>query len=793
MTRQLMTMPLIPVRGIVIFPYMVLHFDVAREKSIAALEAAMKNGQMAFLATQRDANENEPGAEGIYTVGTVARIRQMLRLPQNYVRVLVEGLYRAELASVDTEGEFYTCQVHQIRSLRRGLTAVDAEAARRVIDRLFTEYLQLNPRANAEVYRTVAAEEDFGKYLDFLASNFFVRTTDKQAILEEKNVAERARKFIVILEGEVEVLRTENSITSKVQENLAQNRKEAYLREQMQVISRELGDDFEEDLAAFEQKIYTKALPEEVRKKAEKELLKLRRQNPSSPESAVTYTYLETLLEMPYGIRSMESSNLKKAARILDRDHYGLEKVKERLLEYLAVRKLAGDMKGQILCLVGPPGVGKTSIAKSVAEALGREYVRISLGGVHDEADIRGHRKTYIGSMPGRIADAIRRAGTENPLILLDEIDKMGTDHRGDPAAALLEVLDPAQNHSFRDHYLEVPFSLENVLFITTANVADKIPRPLYDRMEVIDIAGYTEDEKLEIGVRHLLPKTLKSHGLADKKVQVRRDALRGIIGHYTREAGVRQLEREIARLCRRLAAKVEAGEEAITVSARNLEALLGKYKFIRDMETGKDEIGTATGLAWTAVGGETLRIEVAVMDGDGKIQRTGSLGDVMKESVSAAVSFIRTRANTLGIAPDFYKTKDIHVHVPEGAVPKDGPSAGITMATAIASALSGRPVAGHIAMTGEVTLRGKVLPVGGIKEKLTAAHRLGKRTVLIPAENMRDIEELPGAVRNALEIIPVSHMDEVFSHALLPADTVATREMAFMTTTASAETLHAK
>ncbi len=792
MPRQLMTMPLIPVRGIVIFPYMVLHFDVARDKSIAALEAAMQNGQTAFLTTQIDANENEPTAEGLYPIGTVARIRQLLRLPQNYVRVLVEGLYRAELDSLETDGNYYTCQVHQVRSLRRGLTAVDTEATKRVIDRLFAEYLQLNPRANADVYRTVSAEADFGKYLDFLASNFFVRTADKQAILEERNVAERARKFIVIMEGEVEVLRTENSIASQVQENLAQHRKEAYLREQMQVIARELGDDFEEDITAFEQKIYSKALPDEVREKAEKELAKLRRQNPSSPESAVIYTYLETLLDMPYGIRSMENSNLRAASRILERDHYGLEKVKERLLEYLAVRKLAGDMKGQILCLVGPPGVGKTSIVKSVAEALGRKYVRISLGGVHDEADIRGHRKTYIGSMPGRIADAVRRAGTENPLILLDEIDKMGSDFRGDPSSALLEVLDPAQNHTFRDHYLEVPFSLENVMFITTANAADKIPGPLYDRMEVIDIAGYTEEEKLEIGLRHLLPKTLKTHGLADKNVTVRRDAMRDIIGHYTKEAGVRQLEREIARLCRRLAAKVEAGEEKITVTARSLEGILGKYKYIRDTETGKHEIGTASGLAWTAVGGETLRIEVAVMDGDGKIQLTGSLGDVMKESASAAISFIRTRAATLGIAPDFYKKKDIHLHVPEGAVPKDGPSAGITIATAIASALSLRPVCGDLAMTGEVTLRGRVLPVGGIKEKLVAAHRLGKKTVLIPAENMRDTDELPTSVREGMDIIPVSHMDEVLALALLPAESVPISSSEFLPPSPAHDAVHA-
>lgn len=792
MPRQILSMPLIPVRGIVIYPYMVLHFDVAREKSIAALEAAMQNGQMAFLATQTDAGENNPDAEGLFRMGTVARIRQLLRLPQNCVRVLVEGLYRAEMVHLETDGDFFRCDVRQVRSLRRGMTAVDAEAMRRVIDRLFAEYFQLNKRASTDIYRSVSEEADLGKYLDFLASNFFVRTSDKQAILEERNVLERARLFITILEGEVEVLRTENDITAKVQENLAQHRKEAYLREQLQVISRELGDDFDEDIAAFEQKIYTRALPDEVREKAEKELLRLRRQNPTSPESAVIYTYLETLLDMPYGIFTKENDSLARARKILDRDHYGLARVKERILEHLAVKKLAGNMRGQILCLVGPPGVGKTSIAKSVAEALGRNYVRVSLGGVHDEAEIRGHRKTYIGSMPGRIADAVRRAKTENPLILLDEIDKLGTDYKGDPASALLEVLDPAQNHTFRDHYLEVSFPLDNVMFITTANTAADIPAPLYDRMEIIEISGYTENEKLEIAMRHLLPKTLASHGLSSRPVKVRRDAVRALIEHYTREAGVRTLEREIAHLCRRIATKIDKGEENVIVHAKNLEEILGKYKFIRDTEGNRPEVGTASGLAWTAVGGETLRIEVAALPGDGKIQLTGSLGDVMKESASAAISFIRSRAETLGISPDFYKTRDIHLHVPEGAVPKDGPSAGITIATAIASALSERPVRGDIAMTGEITLRGRVLPVGGILEKLTAAHRLGKKLVLIPRENMRDTEELPHEVREALSIVPVSTMDEVFALSLLPREKHAEAELSFMTAPQNIDNVHA-
>lgn len=792
MPKEFLTMPLIPVRGIVIFPYTILHFDVARDSSIAALEAAMQKGQTAFFTTQTDAADNNPGPEGLYKVGTVAKIRQLLRLPQNHVRVLVEGLGRASLMEVEETEGFRMCHVQQIRSLRRGLTAVDQEAARRIIDDLFSEYFSINPRANAEVYRVAQSEKDLGKYLDFLAFNFFVRTEDKQAILEERNVAKRTHIFITIMEGELEVRRTENSIAAQVQENLAKHRKEAFLREQMNVISRELGDDYDEELDEFENKIQTRALPDEVRAKAEKELMRLRRQNPSSPEANVIYTYLETLLEMPYGIRTMESDNLRRASKILERDHYGLEKVKERLLEYLAVKKLAGDMKGQILCLVGPPGVGKTSIVKSVAEAVGRNYVRISLGGVHDEADIRGHRKTYIGSMPGRIADAIRRAGTENPLVLLDEIDKLGQDYKGDPAAALLEVLDPAQNHSFRDHYLEVPFSLENVMFITTANQKDRIPAPLYDRMEVIEIPGYTENEKLEIAMRHLLPRAIETHGLAPYAVTVRRDAVRDIIEHYTREAGVRRLERELARLCRRLASKVTKGEEKITVTAASLEGILGKYKYIRDTETGKSEVGTCSGLAWTAVGGETLRIEVAVMDGTGKLQLTGSLGDVMKESAAAALSFIRTRAQALGIDSDFYKNKDIHLHVPEGAVPKDGPSAGITIVTAMASALSMRPVLGDIAMTGEVTLRGKVLPVGGIKEKLIAAHRLGKKTVLIPKENIRDTEELPKNVREALEIIPVATMDEVLSFALLPAESTPEMNMDFLTVPSKVNTIHA-
>ncbi len=761
-------MPLIPMRGIVIFPYMVLHIDVAREKSIAALEAAMEKERLAFLTSQKDASVETPTEEDLYRRGTVVRIKQLLKLPKGFIRVLVEGLYRAELLEVE-DGDFINSVVQRVQEDRFALTTADTEAAIRMADRLLLEYLELSPTTSRDLYAKISANRDLGRYTDAIAAEILLRTEHRQALLEENNLMRRVEKLISILENEIAVLQSERDIAMKVQENFAMQRRENILREQMRVIAHELGDDLESDIAAFAEKIKTKPLPEEVRKKAEKELSRLSRFPSASAEANTIYNYLEQLLDMPYGIKSEENTDISRAAAILERDHYGLSRVKERILEYLAVRALSGNVGGQILCLVGPPGVGKTSIAKSIAEALGRQYVRIALGGVHDEAEIRGHRKTYIGAMPGRIADAIKRAGTENPLVLLDEIDKLGTDYKGDPTAALLEVLDPAQNSTFRDHFLEVPFSLQDVMFITTANAADKIPRPLYDRMEILEISGYTEMEKTEIAMRHLWPRNVKKHGLSGNMVRIRRDVISDIITHYTKEAGVRSLERELAHALRRAAKEILDGKTCVSLTRKNLTNYLGAYKFLQSATDSMPLVGTACGLAWTAVGGETLEIEVNAMEGDGKVQLTGKLGDVMKESAAAAISFIRTRAASLGIPKDFYKTRDLHLHVPEGAVPKDGPSAGITIATAIASALSGRAVRGDLAMTGEITLRGRVLPIGGVKEKLLAAYRYGKTTVILPKANQKDLEEVPAEILDKMEIVFAETMDTVLSTALLP------------------------
>ncbi len=769
MPKIQIAMPLIPVRRIVVFPYMVLHMDVGREKSIAALEAAMTAGQTVFFVSQTDAAKNDPAIEDLYSVGIVAKIRQIIKLPQGYARVLTEGMYRAKLLTVSEDGPYAVCTVRRMYADRRGMEKTDAEAAMRIIDRLLESYFGINSNASRELYAQIQKETELGRYVDRIAAELLTETADRQQILEESNLLERARKLAAILEHEIEVIRSENEIAAKVQESFAQQRRENILREQMRVISKELGDDMESDIAAFGEKMNAMALPDEVREKAQRELSRLSRFPSSSAESNVIYTYLTYLLEMPYGVYSTEKYDIKRAAKILDRDHYGLQKVKERILEHIAVQKLTGNAQGQILCLVGPPGVGKTSIAKSIAEALGRSYARISLGGIHDEAEIRGHRKTYIGAMPGRIADAVKKAGTQNPLLLLDEIDKLGADYKGDPSAALLEVLDPAQNRTFRDHYLEADFSLQDVMFITTANQADQIPAPLLDRMEMITLSGYTEEEKTAIALKHLLPRCMASHGIPKEALHIRKEAIRDMIRYYTREAGVRTLERTLCHLLRRVAKKLLDGETKVSVTAKNLESFLGPYKYIQEKASEQSAVGLATGLAWTAVGGETLEIEVSVLAGDGKVHLTGKLGEVMKESAAAAISYIRSRADALGIDPDFYKKCDLHLHVPEGAVPKDGPSAGVTMATAIASALSGRAVRGEVAMTGEITLRGRVLAVGGIKEKLLAAYRNGKTTILIPKENQRDLEELPPAIRQKLHIIPADAMDTVLEAALLP------------------------
>lgn len=767
--KKRMKLPLIPVRGIIIFPYMILHFDVARKKSIAALEAAMADHQHVFLTAQSDVSIEHPTPDDFYDIGTVAKVKQLLKLPGNGVRILVEGLYRAKLVEITSEVPFFECETLELRSTKKSLTPIEEEASVRMLNRIFEDYFNLNPRISPDTFRNISTIDDSGQFADTIASNFILKIEDKQSILSELDVAERLKKLIAIMTSEIDVLNAENSIMSQVQSRIAQNQREYFLREQMQVISKELGDDDSNEAKEFEKRIIDSNLPEEAEKKAYKELARLNRMSPQSAERSVVINYLDTLLDMPYGIKTEENSSITRAAKILNADHYGLKKVKERILEYLSVRNLSGGIGGQILCLVGPPGVGKTSIARSIGEALGRNYVRVSLGGVRDEADIRGHRKTYVGSMPGRIVNAIKLAGSSNALVLLDEVDKLGSDFKGDPSSALLEVLDPEQNFAFRDHYLEVPFDLSDVMFITTANNPENIPAPLYDRMEIIQLSGYTSEEKLHIAMNHLVPKNIKKHGLTTAQMRLRHSAVEDIIDYYTREAGVRSLEREIAHLCRRVAKQIVSGAKTVTVTSKNLESFLGPHKFRRETLSYKEDIGIVRGLAWTAVGGDTLSIEVNVMNGDGKTELTGSLGDVMKESAKAAISYIRTRADELGIKKDFHKKYDIHLHVPEGAVPKDGPSAGITIATAMISALSCRPVRGDIAMTGEITLRGRILPVGGITEKLLAAFRYGIKTVLIPMDNVKDLEEIPQNIKEQMKIIPVSDMDEVASFVLMP------------------------
>ncbi len=767
--KKRLTLPLIPVRGIVIYPFMILHFDVARPKSIAALEAAMASHQHVFLTSQKDISVEEPAVNDFYETGTVAKVKQLLKLPGNGVRVLVEGLYRARVTSIISEEPYYNCESLELRSKSPAKDSIEEKAAIRMLHDLFDEYSSLNPRMSAEVFRSISGLEDSGRFADSIAANFIKDAGDKQSILAELNVLSRLTKLVAIMTRELELLRTERDIMAKVKGQIDQNQREYFLREQMSAIKKELGADDANEIEEYRGKIAAASLPDEVNKKAKKELERLEKMSPQMPEGAVIRNYLDWLLELPFNITTPENLNIKRAEKVLNSDHYGLKKVKTRILEYLAVRKLSGGTGAQILCLVGPPGVGKTSIARSIADAMGRNYTRISLGGVRDEAEIRGHRRTYIGSMPGRIINAIKLAGSSNSLILLDEIDKLGNDFRGDPASALLEVLDPEQNFSFRDHYLEVPFDLSKTMFITTANNTDTIPRPLLDRMEIIQISGYTSEEKINIAVRHLLPKALEKNGMNSDMLKIRRPAVADIIEYYTREAGVRNLEREISRVCRRAAKLIVSGEETVSVTSKNLEDFLGQKKYRHEKLLIKEEVGIVRGLAWTSVGGDTISIEVNVMDGSGKIELTGQLGNVMKESARAAISYIRTRTAQLGIAADFYKTKDIHLHIPEGAVPKDGPSAGITIATAIISALSQRPVRGDIAMTGEITLRGRVLPVGGILEKVLAAYRFGIKTVILPAENEKDLNELPDKVRDNLEFVLAANMETVTGCALPP------------------------
>ena len=768
-TSAPLRLPLLPLRGIVVFPAMVVPLDVGRPKSVAALEQASMDNNQILLVAQKDPRLSEPQPSDLYEIGVLAEIKQLLRMPgSNSVRVLVEGKQRIRVVEIVEDDPALICEVELLEE-EAGAEPLELEANRRLCLDYIQKYVKWSKKIPTEVYASVEALEDPAVLADIIASHLLVKVEERQRILEALDTSTRLEVLCQILMQELEVLELENKIQSRVRKQIERIQKEHYLREQMKAIQRELGEgeDRQEELAEYQEKI--KKLPASIREKAEKELKRLAKMPSMSAEAVVVRTYLDVLVDLPWKKKSRDRLDLEVAQQILDEDHWGLEKVKERIIEFLAVRKLTTKMKGQILCLVGPPGVGKTSLARSIARAMERKFVRISLGGVRDEAEIRGHRRTYIGSMPGKIISSMRQAGTINPVLLLDEIDKMSSDLRGDPAAALLEVLDSEQNHNFVDHYLEVPYDLSQVFFITTANVASEIPKPLLDRMELIEISGYTDQEKLQIAKRHLIPKQLTRHGLSEDQFAISDKMLLEVIHGYTREAGVRNLERTIAALCRKTAREITTGKKTVRITTKaRLTAFLGAPRYRHDTMDERDEIGVATGLAWTQVGGDILKIEATVMPGKGNLLLTGKLGDVMQESAQASLSYVRSRAKQLGIAPDFYQKCDVHIHVPEGAIPKDGPSAGITITTALASALSKKPVSAKVAMTGEVTLRGKVLPIGGLKEKVLAAHRAGIKTVIIPEDNRKDLEEVPAQVRRKMRFVFVEHMDQVLSEALV-------------------------
>ena len=763
--------PLIPLRGISIFPHMVIHFDVGREKSVQALEKSMMDDSLIMLCTQINPKVEEPAFDDFYHVGTMAKVKQMLKLPGGSIRVLVEGINRGKVKSLSQEEPYFEAVAdiysYDSEELEK---SQDIEAAMRLVIEDLEEYIGLNPKVSSEVIYTISDIEDPGRLADVIASYIFLKQEDDQKILQTFDFFQRLEILHEILQREIELLRIEEKINQRVKKQINKVQKEYYLKEQLKAIQKELGEDdsFSGEIDEYQSKIKKIKMPKEVKDKALKEVERLAKMSPHSAEVGVIRTYLDWIVDLPWDKETKEKIDIKKAREILDNDHYGLNDVKERILEFIAIRKLTNSIKGPILCLVGPPGVGKTSIARSIASSLNRKFVRMSLGGVRDEAEIRGHRRTYVGSMPGRIISSIKKAGTKNPVFLFDEIDKLASDFRGDPASALLEVLDPEQNSTFTDHFLEAPFDLSKVMFITTANTTSTIPPALLDRMEVIRISGYTEEEKLQIAKRYLLPKQMKEHGLKDSQIKVSDAALKGVINYYTREAGVRNLERNVANLCRKAAKKiVEEGKKSVSINAGNITGYLGTKKFRYDKLEEKNQIGVANGLAWTAVGGETLSVEVTTMKGTGKTQLTGKLGDVMKESAMAGISYVRANAERLEISPDFYKDVDIHIHVPEGAIPKDGPSAGITIATAVISALTERPILREVAMTGEITLRGRVLPVGGIKEKLLAAHRMGIQKVLLPIDNNKDLEEIPDKIKKKMEFVLVENLDQVLEHAL--------------------------
>jgi ATP-dependent Lon protease len=756
----------LPLRDIVVFPHMIVPLFVGREKSIRALEEVVKGDRHILLATQVNATDDDPATDAIYDVGTLASVLQLLKLPDGTVKVLVEGATRAKVRKYVRTEEFYEAEAVALEDAKGDL--VEAEALARSVVSEFENYVKLNKKVSPEVVSAVTQIEDPSKLADTIASHLAVKISDKQEVLATPTVAQRLEKVLGLMESEISVLQVEKRIRTRVKRQMEKTQREYYLNEQMKAIQKELGDEEGKDeLSEIEERIEKTKLTKEAREKAKGELKKLRQMSPMSAEATVVRNYLDWLLGIPWGRRSKIKKDLVGAQAVLDNDHFGLDKVKERIVEYLAVQQRVNKMTGPILCLVGPPGVGKTSLGKSIAKATGREFVRMSLGGVRDEAEIRGHRRTYIGSLPGKIIQSMRKAKTSNPLILLDEIDKMGMDFRGDPSAALLEVLDPEQNHTFSDHYLEVDYDLSDVMFVTTANTLN-IPAPLLDRMEVIRLAGYTEEEKSEIARRHLVPNALKKHGLTDKEWAIDAEGLLELIRRYTREAGVRNLERELSNLIRKAVKEIVISNvKRIEVTAGNLADFLGVAKFRYGEIDSEDQVGVVTGLAWTEVGGELLTIEGVMVPGKGKMTVTGNLKDVMKESISAAASYVRSRALDFGVEPPLFDRRDIHVHVPEGATPKDGPSAGIAMATAIVSVSTGIPVRHDIAMTGEVTLRGRVLPIGGLKDKLLAALRGGIKIVLIPEENAKDLAEIPDSVKNGMEIVPVSRMDQVLERAL--------------------------
>ncbi|CUH93961.1 Lon protease [Propionispora sp. 2/2-37] len=769
MAKDRRTIPLLPLRGILVFPYMIIHLDVGREKSISALEEAMVHDRLIMLATQRDAQEDQPTSEDIFTIGTVAEIKQLLKLPGGTIRVLVEGLYRAEIIEYTESEPFYQVEIDEFGETEEKTPEI--EALTRTAIHQFEQWVKLSKKIPPETLVSVVVVEEPGRLTDLIASHLSLKIEDKQALLDAVEVKARLERLCEILGREMEILELEKKINVRVRKQMEKTQKEYYLREQLKAIQKELGDkdDRTAEVEEYRQRLKETEFPKEVAEKINKEIDRLEKMSPMVAESTVIRTYLDWLTGLPWLEKTEDRLDISLAEQTLDEDHYGLEKVKERILEYLSVRKLTETMKGPILCLVGPPGVGKTSLARSIARSMDRKFVRVSLGGVRDEAEIRGHRRTYVGALPGRIIQGIRTAGSQNPVFLLDEIDKMSADFRGDPSSALLEVLDPEQNNTFSDHYIELPFDLSRVLWVVTANVMHNIPRPLLDRMEIIPIAGYTEEEKVQIAKRYLVSKQIRDHGLNKKQITFSEGTLQKVIRDYTREAGVRNLERHIANLCRKSARQIVQNKRTtVKITAQNLHTFLGAPKYRQSQIESSHQIGVATGMAWTEVGGDVLGTEVSIMKGKGKLTLTGQLGDVMRESAQAGFSYIRSRAQELGIDPEFYEHSDIHIHLPEGAIPKDGPSAGITMATAVASALTGKAIRSDLAMTGEITLRGRVLPVGGIKEKVLAAHRAGIKKIILPKENKRDMDEIPANIKRSLEFYLVEHMDEVLDRALV-------------------------